>query len=555
MQRLIDVFGFLSVLLRGAEITAQSLVVGGLVYLAALAQPLAADIGAPSYKILGLGRRWVGRAALGLAVVVAVALAVDGSVLMATVDLSFTDLIGADFFIAGSLTIASALIVASVIRSTSGQSTGATWACLIVALVSIVAAALTSHGAARLSGRRLLVGADFVHQLAAAAWIGGIPYFLLSLRLCEADSRALAAIVPRFSAIAMVAVAGLLAAGVLMGFTYIDSLQAIYGTAYGVMLTAKVALFGMLLTFGALNNRIGARLQRGDATVSVLRLRRFAEVEIGIGLSVFFAAATLTSVPPAADLTTDRVTATEIVERMTPRLPTLTSPDHSSLAIPHLQAELDAEAARDNKVAAPAFVPGGGVLPPRNADDILWSEYNHHWSGILVLVIGLLGLAEKSGRAPWTRHWPLLFLALAGFLVMRSDPEVWPIGRIGLLASLRDPEVVQHRVFALVIIAFGLFEWSVRSGWNKSPRAALAFPLLTALGGALLLTHSHALANVKQELLIELTHVPLALLGIMAGWARWLELRLPPADRKIPGRTWPICFVLSGVLLLGYREA
>ena len=555
MQQLIDVFGFLSVLLRGAEITAQSLVVGGLVYLVALVHPLAADIGAPGEKLLWLGRRWVSRAALGLAIVVTIALAVDGSVLMATVDLSFTDLMGADFFITGSLTIVSALIVAGVIRGVGNRSAGTTWCCLVLALVSIVAAALTSHGAARLSGRALLISTDFVHQLTAAVWIGGIPYFLISLHLCDDDPHALTVIIPRFSTIAVVAVAGLFAAGVVMGFAYIDSLQAIYGTAYGVMLTAKVALFGMLLAFGAVNNRIGARLQRGDSTAPVLRLRRFAEAEIGIGLSVFFAAATLTSVPPAIDLTTDRVTQAEIVERLAPRLPTLTSPDHSSLAIPRLQAELDARAARENKPAAPAFVPGSGVLPPRNAADILWSEYNHHWSGILVLIIGLLGLIEKSGRAPWARHWPLMFLVLAGFLFVRSDPEVWPVGRIGLLASFRDPEVVQHRVFDIVVAAFGLFEWTVRSGRNKSPRAALAFPLLTALGGALLLTHSHALANVKQELLIELTHVPMALLGIMAGWARWLELRLPSEDRKLPGWIWPICFVLIGLLLLDYREA
>ncbi|MBV8536171.1 MAG: CopD family protein [Alphaproteobacteria bacterium] len=555
MQELIDVFGFLSVLLRGAEITAQSIVAGGVVYLLALVRPLAADIGDQAPKLLWSGRRWICAAALALAAVVAVALAVDGSILVTTVDLSLTDLAGADFFIADSVTIVSALILATSIRHAVDRSPALLWACLALAAASLGAAAMTSHGAARISDRAFLVAVDFLHQSAAAVWIGGIPYFLLSLRRCDGDSTALAAIIPRFSRIAMIAVAALLAAGVAMGFAYIDAWQAVYGTAYGVMLTTKVALFGVLLALGAANNRIGARLERGDTAAPVLRLRRFAEVEIGIGLSVFFAAATLTSVPPAIDLTTDRVTAGEIVERMAPRLPTLASPDHSSLAIPHLQAELDARAARENRPAAPAFVPGAGVPPPRNAADILWSEYNHHWSGVLVLLIGLLGLAEKSGRAAWARHWPLLFTVLAGFLMLRSDPEVWPLGDIGLLDSLRDPEVVQHRIFALLIAAFGLFEWTIRTGRNKSQKAALVFPLVTALGGALLLTHSHAISNVKDQLLIELTHAPLAVLGIIAGWARWLEIRLLPADRKIPGWIWPICFVLIGLLLLDYREA
>ncbi len=555
MQRLIDVFGFLSVLLRGAEISAQSFTVGGLVYLAALVHPLRASLGPSGAKLQWRCVRLVSHSALCLALVVAIALATDGSVLVSTVGLSPVELMGADFFIAGVATVASALLLAYAIRHIDLSSAAAIAGCLVLALVSIAAAAMTSHAAARLGDRGALVLVDFVHQLSAAIWIGGIPYFVLSLRLYAPDSGALAAIIPRFSLIAMIAVAGLFAAGVAMGVVYIDSVQAIYGTAYGVMVVAKVLLFGLLLVFGFLNNRIGARAGRGEATAPVLRLRRFAEAEIGIGLSVFFAAATLTSVPPAADLTTDRVTVPEIVERMAPRMPTLTSPDHESLAIPRLQAELDARAARENAPSTQAFVPGSGEVPPRNAADILWSEYNHHWSGVLVLLIGLLGLTERSGRAPWARHWPLLFLVMAAFLFIRSDPEVWPTGEIGFFESLRDPEILQHRLFVLLIAAFGLFEWTIRTGRNTSERAALVFPLLTAFGGALLLTHSHALANVREELLIELTHVPLALLGVTAGWARWLEIRLPPDERTIPAWIWPVCFVLVGLLLLDYREA
>jgi putative copper resistance protein D len=107
----------------------------------------------------------------------------------------------------------------------------------------------------------------------------------------------------------------------------------------------------------------------------------------------------------------------------------------------------------------------------------------------------------------------------------------------------------------LLIVAFGLFEWGVRIGRIKSPRAALVFPLATALASGLLLTHSHTLGNIKAELLIELTHTPLALLGVAAAWGRWLELRLRPGESGIPGWTWRLCFVLIGLLLLDYREA
>jgi len=92
----------------------------------------------------------------------------------------------------------------------------------------------------------------------------------------------------------------------------------------------------------------------------------------------------------------------------------------------------------DRRVDQPgqARVPGEGVLPPRNAEDIAWSEYNHHWAGLFVLAIGLLALAERTGHAPWARHWPLLFIILAAFLFIRSDPEVWPLGDIGFFSIL-----------------------------------------------------------------------------------------------------------------------
>ena len=55
--------------------------------------------------------------------------------------------------------------------------------------------------------------------------------------------------------------------------------------------------------------------------------------------------------------------------------------------------------------------------------------------------------------------------------------------------------------------------------------------------------------------MIELTHTPLALAGIAAGWARWLELRLDGRAARVAGWTWPVCFLVCGAVLLIYREA
>jgi putative copper resistance protein D len=248
------------------------------------------------------------------------------------------------------------------------------------------------------------------------------------------------------------------------------------------------------------------------------------------------------------------VSFAEIVERNTPHMPRLTSPDHDVLALPALQAKLDAEAAVIAARPPPAFVPGSGEIPARNAADIAWSEYNHHWSGLFVVAIGLLALLNQAGLRI-ARHWPLVFLGLAAFLFIRSDPEVWPLGQIGFIDSLRDVEVLQHRFFVLLTILFGVFEWRVRALGIRTGWTPYVFPLVTALGGAALLTHSHAIANIKEQLLIELTHTPLALAGVAAGWARWLELRLNPPGSRIAGWVWPICFLIVGGMLLIYREA
>jgi putative copper resistance protein D len=284
-------------------------------------------------------------------------------------------------------------------------------------------------------------------------------------------------------------------------------------------------------------------------------LRRFVEVEIGIGIAILFIAASITSLPPAADLTEGRATLADIIERLEPKWPTLASPDKDSLAF-YEQQRLVADTAPDVNPAHQlhVYVPGSGVPVPRNAKDIAWSEYNHHWSGIIVLLIGILALAEISGLAPWAKHWPLLFMVLGGFLFLRSEAEGWPFGSIGLMESLRDPEFVQHKAFMVLMTSFAAFEWSVRTGILTRSWARYVFPLLSAVGGMMLLTHSHSIANVKELLLIEMTHMPIAVLGIWAAWARWLELRLDGRIRTMCGWMWPICFCLVGVTLILYRE-
>ena len=71
----------------------------------------------------------------------------------------------------------------------------------------------------------------------------------------------------------------------------------------------------------------------------------------------------------------------------------------------------------------------------------------------------------------------------------------------------------------------------------------------------MLLSHAHEVSNAKSAFLIELTHLPLGLVILVAGWSRWLELRLSPPDDRAPGRLWGPALTVFGLLLLFYREA
>jgi putative copper resistance protein D len=553
---LFDLFGFLDVVLRFIALSTQALMIGGIAFILLVVLPFKREIGAGFDGILRRCQALLRWCAAIAAIGGTVNITINVLLLQASADVPIAEGLTADFVKAEMVRIAAALLIFMTASGPALFSVTKRIAWPLLALVLLLAATMTSHSVSRMDDRAPLALADALHQLGAAVWIGGIPYFVIALGRTH-DAVAWRRVGKRFSVMSMASVAVLTMAGTVLASVFVGSWQGLYGTSYGVMVVAKATLLGGLLFLGFMNFRLVERL-RADPSTPILRLRRYAEVEIGVGLTVFALAASITSSPPAIDQPYDQVPWSVTWARMQPIWPPrLASPDHDALAIPALQNKLDAEAKTSE--AAPqhprAFVPGEGIAPPRLPADIAWSEYNHHWAGLFVIAIGLLAMLERTGKAPWARHWPLAFLGLAVFLFIRSDPENWPLGDIGLLESLRDAEVFQHRLIVVLIIAFGLFEWSVRTGRLTRPWAPLAFPILTAIGAGMLLMHSHNISDVREQFLIELTHVPLAVLAVASAWSRWLELRLPAPGNRLPGLIWPICYVLIGLLLLNYREA
>ena len=543
MARLLQVFGFLSVVLRGATLTFQSLAAGGAIFLLLVLRGCGENFEDVKASCL----RWIRRFALALAAMQFSYLLANALILMQSAEMSLADAAGANFVVAGALGIAASLAIAALSRPRRAAS----YVPLLLPATAIIASsALTSHAMARIEHRLPLVLVTALHQLATAAWLGGLPYLLIAIRRASSPefARELSA---RFSRLALVSVAVLASAGMTLSLVYIGSLQAVYGTSYGAMVATKAILFGLLLCLGYLNFDL---VRHGEASAILASLKRFGEAEIGIGITVILAAASLTSLPPAVDLAQDCVPAAEIVARVTPRLPRFSSPARKDL--PEEVYAAQKRAFEAGSLSAESFVPGQPGTRLNTPAEKAWSEYNHHWAGIIVLSVGLLALVAQAGKISWARNWPLLFLGLSVFLFLRSDPEVWPLGPNGFWVTFADPEVLLHRIFAGLVIALALFEWRVQTGRVASGNMSLVFPILIAVSGALLLTHSHSLGNIKEEVLAELSHIPLAILAVVAGWSRWLELRLPREShtRIWVARLWPVCTSLIGVLLLNYCE-
>ena len=543
MARLLQIFGFLSVLFRGATLTFQSLSIGGIVFLVFVLRRINGESKAIEESCL----RWMRRSAVALAVMQLSYVLANSLILMQSANMTLAEASGANFVIAGMIGIIS--VIAIVILCGARPSRG--YGDLLFPAAAIIASTvMTSHAMARLEYRAPLVAFTALHQAAAAVWLGGLPYLLIAIR--GATNPGLARKwCARFSQLALGSVAVLGTAGFLLGYAYVGSFNAAFGTSYGAMVAAKVILFGLLLFLGALNYQL---VRSGSQSSILSSLRRFGEAELGIGITVILTAASLTSLPPAADLTRDRVSRSEIFARMAPHPPRLGSPTMHELPEDVYAAQSTAMGA--GSLATESFVPGQAGTRPNTPAEKAWSEYNHHWAGIVVLAVGFLALLAQTSQVSWARHWPLAFLGLAVFLFLRSDPEVWPLGPNGFWVTFADPEVLLHRIFVLLVIGLAVFEWRVQTNRVTSPNVRLVFPVLVAVSGALLLTHSHTLGNIKEEVLAELSHIPLAILAVVAGWSRWLELRLPPENRtrNAMARLWPVCIVLIGTILLNYRE-
>lgn len=525
-------------LLHAATLSFEALLAGGVLFLLAVALPGGAPIDA-----LRVCRRGVQWAALCMFLAVAASIAIETAVVVGNSGMSVAQALRGGPLAAQQSEMLFALVLLVLARFASAAMPRWVQAAQLAGALGLMCSAVAlSHAVSRMDHRALLASFTWLHHLGTAAWIGAMPYLLATLKRTE-DVAAAQQIVRRFSRMAMVSVAVLLGAGIGMAWFYLGSFSGLYGTSYGVMVMVKAYLLLLILLLGAVNWYAVREMKRAPERL-LMRLRRFAEVEVALGFTAVLAAAALTSQSPAVDIMYGRPTLHEIEARIRWEAPRLKSPPFAALAPP---TSID-QAVKDAQYQA---------VVNSDANDNAWSEYNHHWAGVVVLIAGVLALLSRFSRMRWARFWPLSFAGLAAFIVLRADPENWPMGPRPFWASFFATDVMEHRAAAALILIFAAFECAVQAGRLRAAWARYAFPLMCAVGSVLLLTHSHALGDDKQEVLVLMNHAALALFGVTAGWARWLELRLPPeegGERRIAGYVWPAALMAVGMVLLDYRE-
>jgi putative copper resistance protein D len=185
------------------------------------------------------------------------------------------------------------------------------WLTLALALGLMASIAWTGHGGSGFGVEGdLRVAADALHLIAASAWIGGlVPLALLlgaALRNDSPMSIEVARVATqRFSLLGIASVGTLVATGSINAWFLVGSSRALFGTEYGRVLLAKLALFAVMLSFAAFNRTILTPRLLAPATAesqpSVVRtLTRHCVVEFAIGLIILGIVGWLGTLHPAS---------------------------------------------------------------------------------------------------------------------------------------------------------------------------------------------------------------------------------------------------------------
>ncbi len=151
-----------------------------------------------------------------------------------------------------------------------------------------------SHGAVAL-------GADYVHLLASALWVGGLVWLAVAVGLVRPASRfsrdaIVRAFLIRFSRLVTGVVAVLALAGLYLALRELPAVSALVDTRYGITLLIKSVVALAALSLGAFHHQ--SVVPRIEAGASIGEMRRTLGLEVTLVLVALALAATLSQTAP-----------------------------------------------------------------------------------------------------------------------------------------------------------------------------------------------------------------------------------------------------------------
>ncbi len=174
----------------------------------------------------------------------------------------------------------------------------------------VLVPALSGHASTQ-SPVALLFPTNVVHVVAMAIWLGGLACLLLAVpgatrALAPPDrGRLLAGVLTRFSTVALIAVAAILASGLVQAYVYVRHLHSLLDSGYGRAVLIKLCLLIVLIGIGAYNRRVSVpRLQRVAAGgeppgQAGILLRRALRAEVALIVVVLGVTGALASYAPS----------------------------------------------------------------------------------------------------------------------------------------------------------------------------------------------------------------------------------------------------------------
>jgi copper transport protein len=194
----------------------------------------------------------------------------------------------------------------------SRRDRGPMWIRASLAAVVVMIGGLVSHGATVVEGRWLVLGAETLHLLAMASWVGGLIAFatvfwrVWPAGASTAEATRLGVALPAFSRLAVLAVGVLAVSGLLLARLHLITWMELVGTTYGRWLLAKLLVFAAMLALGGWHQgwvepQLVRAIEGGEAAAEwVSRFRRSVRIEAALGLLALAAAGALgVTAPPA----------------------------------------------------------------------------------------------------------------------------------------------------------------------------------------------------------------------------------------------------------------